>query len=150
MTVAKIRFRLGQIQFFGEGDEKWVGVQLDKILEKATALQRNGDANDEDTSKRNGQEQAKPPANSTTLASFLQQKNATSNQVKRFLATAEWLTSRGSAKVSTSDVTKALKANHQGRLSNPAHCLNKNVAKGYCEKDGKQFFVTPEGRSSLG
>jgi len=27
--------------------------------------------------------------------------------------------------------------------------LNKNVAKGHCEKDGKDFFVTTEGETSL-
>ena len=36
------------------------------------------------------------------------------------------------------------------KLSNPSDSLNSNVGKGYCEKDGKHFFVTPEGRQSLG
>jgi hypothetical protein len=46
-------------------------------------------------------------------------------------------------------VSKALNDANQKRLGNPAECLNQNVAKGYCEKDGKQFFVTDDGKSSL-
>ncbi len=78
-----------------------------------------------------------------SLAKFLDQKNAAKKQVERFLATAEWLTIRGTAKMSTGDVTKALKDSHLPRLANPSDCLNKNVSKGYCEKDGRKFFVTP-------
>jgi hypothetical protein len=49
----------------------------------------------------------------------------------------------------TGDVTKALKGAHQSRIGNPADCLNQNVQKGYCEKDGGEFFVTDDGKQSL-
>lgn len=49
----------------------------------------------------------------------------------------------------TSDVTKALKDSNQTRLGNPSDSLNQNVTKGYCEKDGKEFYVTEEGKNSL-
>jgi hypothetical protein len=139
------------MEFLGEGGEKWVSAQLHKILEKAPTVQKIPARSDLDTPvEEHGEGDTKHSGNHVTLARFLQEKKAGSNQVKRFLATAEWLTARGNGKVRTGDVTKALKDSHQGRLSNPADCLNKNVAKGYCEKDGKQFFVTPEGRTSLG
>jgi len=84
-----------------------------------------------------------------TLPAFLQEKNATSRQVKKFLATAVWLEAKGQSRLTTGDVSKALNDANQKRLGNPAECLNQNVAKGYCEKDGKQFFVTDDGKSSL-
>ena len=52
--------------------------------------------------------------------------------------------------MSTSEVTKALSENNQKGLSNPSDCLGKNVAKGFCERDGGQFFVTDAGREDLG
>jgi hypothetical protein len=54
--------------------------------------------------------------------------------------------------LTTSSVVKALSANNQPRLGNPADTLNQNVKKGFCEKrkDGTSFFITPEGLHSLG
>jgi hypothetical protein len=85
-----------------------------------------------------------------TLASHLKAKGAESNQVKRFLATADWLRMRGNEKLSTSLVSKALTDNQQKRLGNPSDSLNKNVAKGHCEKNGDDFYITPEGLKALG
>jgi len=65
------------------------------------------------------------------------------------LATAEWLHRKGHKNITTRDVAKALQDNHQKRLGNPADCLNKNVSKGHCEKIGKEFFVTDDGRETL-
>lgn len=88
---------------------------------------------------------------SVTLASFLKQTKSKSSQVRRFLATAEWLHRSGKEALTTRDVSSALDKNRQNKLSNPADCLNKNVTKGYCEKrTGGQFYVTDEGRKSLG
>jgi hypothetical protein len=66
------------------------------------------------------------------------------------LATAAWLYLKGKERLTTSDVVKALKDNHQSRLGNPADCLNQNVGKGLCEKDGAEFFITAEGFTALG
>lgn len=90
-----------------------------------------------------------PQIAAKTLAVFLKEKNATRNQVKKCLATAIWLEAKGKQRMTTSDVTKALKDSNQARLGNASDCLNQNVSKGYCEKDGKEFFVTDEGKSSL-
>lgn len=85
-----------------------------------------------------------------SLASHIKAKKADKNQVVRFLATAQWLTSRDDAPLTATAVAKALADHNQKRLANPADCLNKNVAKGLCEKrkDGS-FFITPEGLEAL-
>ncbi len=85
-----------------------------------------------------------------TLAAFLKAKGATSNQVRKFLSTAIWLHDRDKKdRLTTGDVTKALADNQQSRLSNASDCLNQNVGKGFCEKDGKGFYVTEEGRAEI-
>ena len=155
MGSGKIEFRIGGIDFCGEGEEKWVASQLDKILEKAPDLLEiaptNGGENDNGGDSGNDSGGGAPAGQSTKLSlpNFLKTKNAKS-QVERFLATAEWITLRGTKMLTTKDVTSALKDSHQSRLGNPADCLNQNVKKGHCEKDGKSFFVTPDGRKSVG
>ena len=151
MADVKIHFKLGAIEFSGEGDKEWIAQQLDKLLDKAPKLVS--------LSPPAAQSGGIPPLHAPgaldplvahkPLASFLQEKNATSNQVKKFLAAAVWLEAKGRNKMTTGDVTKALKDSHQSGLGNPADCLNRNVGKGYCEKDGKEFFVTQTGRASL-
>jgi hypothetical protein len=84
------------------------------------------------------------------LASFIKAAKGETKQVQRFLATAGWLFRRGETKLTTSAVSSALSENHQKRLGNPADCLNQNVSKGYCEKQGDGFFITPEGWRALG
>ena len=83
------------------------------------------------------------------MATFLKEKGATTKQVLKFLATAVWIESKGKQRLSTGDITKALKDSNQSKLGNPAECLNQNVKKGFCEKDGSEFFVTTEGKDSL-
>jgi len=85
-----------------------------------------------------------------SLAAHLKAKDAERNQVARFLATAAWLSRRGQTELTTKAVSTALSDHHQKKLGNPADCLNQNCSKGYCEKKGKAFFITPEGRAALG
>lgn len=87
---------------------------------------------------------------SKSLATYLSEKRATSNQTLRFLATADWLRQKNQTPLTTTAVAQALKNNHQSRLANPSDCLNKNASKGFVEKDGKTFFLTPEGLAHLG
>ena len=147
MAEAKIQFTLGPISFSGEGDEAWVGAQLDKVLEKAPSLAGLAAELSSGSHDDSGSAQKGPKG---TLASFITSVAASGNQVKRFLATAVWLHGRGKKRLTTRDVATALQENNQKRLSNPADCLGKNVAKGYCEKVGNEFYVTDEGRASLG
>lgn len=148
MAEAKIAITVGAVSFSGEGEGKWLSEQLDKLLKSIPTLSQvsspekdgeSGAARTGTNSKATG-----------TLASFLKAKNASTQQVRKFLAAAVWLHDRGNqSRLATGDVTKALSDNHQSRLGNPADCLNQNVGKGFCEKDGKQFFVTDEGRNEL-
>ncbi|HUB78682.1 MAG TPA: hypothetical protein VMB03_07805 [Bryobacteraceae bacterium] len=149
MAQAKIEVRIGNISFSGEGDSKWLEAQLDKLL--AATPKRIEDIASEDTidgtteAAKNGGAVA-----ARSLASFLKAKKATSNQVRKFLATACWLTLKGAKDLTTATVTKTLTDSRQTKLTNPADCLNQNVRKGHCEKQGKNgFFVTDEGSSSL-
>lgn len=155
MAEAKIEFKLGSIEFSGEGEKDWVSQQLDKIIQHAPSLLKLAP---QQVVEQVGTPSAagvhKPMAadsriGNQPLATFLKEKDATKNQVKKFLATAVWLEAKGKSRLSTADITKALKDSNQSRIGNPADCLAKNVTKGHCEKDGSQFFVTTEGKDSL-
>lgn len=157
MTDGKIEVNLGNLKFSAEGQQEWLGQQLDKILKAAPELVKIEPAADavdasKGTSKDTYKQQApeKKKGSSETLATYIKAKAGEDNQTRRFLATADWLRQKGE-KLNTRAVTKALKDHHQRKLTNPAHCLNANVTKGFCEKgsDGT-FFITPEGLKSLG
>lgn len=153
MADSKIEIKVGSITFSGEGDGEWLSKQLDKVLAKIPELvaiapqENNGNdskGGEDGTDKGNGGKAA------GTLASYLKATNSTSKQVRKFLATAAWLhDSEKKHRLTTTDVSKALNTHNQGRLANPSDALNQNVGKGHCVKDGKSFYVTPEGRAEL-
>jgi hypothetical protein len=146
MSQVKIQIKVGDVEFSGEGEQGWVSTQLERVLKAAQGTPGGR------VSERSAPDAGSHGQNATgsqSLASFLRDKNAAVNQVRKFLATAAWLHAKGKKRLTTADVTRALKDNSQSRLGNPADCLNKNVAKGHCEKDGKEFFVTTEGLASL-
>ena len=147
MGDVKIQLKLGAIEFSGEGDQDWLAKQLDKILEKAPKLAVIEPSLGGGTS--HNPMAPDPTIAGKTLAAFLKEKSATKNQVKKFLAAAVWLEAKGKQRMTTADVTAALKDSSQSRLGNPSDCLNHNVGKGHCEKDGKDFYVTDEGKASL-
>ena len=153
MTDVKIHFKAGSVEFSGEGDKEWLEQQLDKLITKLPQLFSITNAiNPQLSNPANTPHAPMSPdisISNKTLPAFLKEKSATSNQVKKFLATAVWLEAKGKRRISTTDVAKALKDSNQNRLGNPADCLNKNVGKGFCEKDGNEFFVTTEGKDSL-
>lgn len=151
MSEAKIEIKIGEIQFSGEGDQAWIAEQLDKILAQAEKLVKlapkaSSEGEEDASHKPMGEDSG---IAKMTLPSFLNEKGASKNQVKKFLATAVWLEAKGKNRVQTTDVAKALKDSNQSKLANPSDCLNKNVSKGHCEKDGTDFFVTEEGKKSL-
>lgn len=154
MGMAKIEFTVGGISFSGEGEDKWLADQLDKIIEKAPelvkiapvkkgAIEENADSSQQDKGKSDDS------IGIQTLPNFLKSKNVEKNQIQKYLATAIWLHAKGSNRISTSNVTKALKDSNQSRLGNPSECLAQNVKRGFIEKDGNQFYVTEEGKASL-
>lgn|GEM_PF-900381 len=155
MSESKIQIKVGHVEFSGEGDQDWLASQLDKILDKVPELLKIeltntqvGNSNNDDGAS--GNSSGINTIKLTNLASFLREKNATTNQTKKFLATAAFLQQNGRQSMGTNDVTKTLEDGKQGKLTNPALCLINNVKKGYCEKKGKEFYVTPEGFTSLG
>ncbi|WP_299049191.1 hypothetical protein [uncultured Tateyamaria sp.] len=147
----KIEVSIGRMKFAGEGTQDWLSDQLEKILNTLEKQPAFADEVAEETSsavQQVGNQAGKQAVGS--LANYLKSKNAASVQTKKFLATAGWLMKKGKTLVSTSDVTKALRENHQTKLGNPSESLNQNVSKGFCEKSGKEFFLTPEGWEELG
>ena len=54
----------------------------------------------------------------------------------------DWL---GATPLTARGVSRALKVNQLAQLANAADCLNKNVAKGFCKKEGVGFVITPAG-----
>lgn len=155
MSDAKVEIKVGQIQFSGQGEQDWVAKQLDKVLAQAEKLIQLAPPADTDTdtdTKGDGHHKPMgkdPSIAKKTLPVFLNEKGAAKSQVKRFLATAIWLEAKGKNRLQTSEVVAALKAANQARLGNASDSLNKNVTKGFCEKDGDQFFVTDDGKNSL-
>lgn len=152
METSKLQIKIGEIELSAEGEKEWVAAQLDKVLANAERMMAfapkapavgNGDTNGENVNARGANSSPKH------LATFLKEKNAVVSQVEKFLATAVWLHAKGTQRLSSRDVSKALSDANQSRLSNPALCLSRNVGKGYCEREGKQFFVTDDGRNSL-
>lgn len=145
----KVKLRVGDVEIEYEGAEAFMIKKIPGLIED---LRQKGRPSNQvnDTSRQkvhsNGNANGGDPG---TLAAFLSSKDAKGKQVKRFLATAEWLHQKGTDLILTSEVTAALKENRQNKIGNPADCLNKNVSRGFCEKDGKRFFVTDEGRKEL-
>jgi len=151
MGEAKITVKVGELEFSGEGDQSWIEKQLDKILSKAEELIQLAPP---PPAPAGPPSDHKPPMvednviAGKALGSFLSEKGATSNQNKKFLSTAIWLEAKGKKRIKIKDVTSALKSNNQSRIGNPSRSLGYNVKKGYCEKDGQEFYVTDEGKQS--
>lgn len=142
--TTKVRIKVGSIEVDYEGSEDFLDSKLPKLISDVTTLAEKVPAESEGSDSNENTESGTP----STLASFLKEKRADS-QARRFLATAQWLHLKGPKRIKTSDVTKALRDSNQKRLGNASECLNQNVSKGFCEKEGKEFFVTDEGRNSI-
>ena len=149
MSEAKIEIKIGQIQFSGEGDQEWVAKQLDKILTQAERLVRLAQEKVEEEPGLEPHLTEEKKIAEKPLATFLKEKNAMTSEIRKILATAIWLHAKGKERFKTVDLTKALRDAKLKLPGNPTQCLNQNVSKGYCEKVGKEFYVTGEGKSSL-
>jgi hypothetical protein len=154
MADARIEVKVGAFSFSGEGTEKWLSGELEKLLAKIPELVELAplDGDNAGGGDEGKQTKTRKKGKVGTLADFLKEKNATTNQVKKFLATSVWLhDNTEQERLTTREVKAALKKAHQTKLTNPANCLNQNVTKGHSEKDGASgFFVTEAGRNSLG
>ncbi|WP_343522363.1 hypothetical protein [Pedobacter sp.] len=156
MSQSKIEIKVGTVQFVGEGEQEWLGSQLDKLLDRIPELlkielstappiviQDRQPQSFTDVMDTKNIEVAK--AVPTNLPTFLKEKNATNSQVNKFLLTAYFLQASGKTRLTTGEVAAALKGSMQSKLANASENLNQNVGKGFCEKDGNTFFVTQHG-----
>jgi len=155
MSSSKIEFSIGDMLFIGEGEPEWLGKQLDKILDTFDEAinQSNKDISSDTRGEGLNADEDKATKGDSqytvNLSTFLKNKNATTNQRLKFLATSVWLAKNKGNDLSTSDVTTALRDSHQNRLSNASDCLNRNVKQGYCEKNGEKYYVTPQGFEAI-
>jgi hypothetical protein len=153
MTDAKIHFKVGQIEFSGEGSTEWLAKQLDKVIEKAPQLVNLTPASEGTQAGTGNQPLSSTSSDASiaqqTLALFLREKNATSNQTKKFLATAIWLKAKGQNRIKTGDVVRAISSANQERLKNASLCLRRNITKGHCDRDSQGVYVTDKGKSSI-
>lgn len=153
---SKLELVVGEFKFFGEGEEAWLAEQLDKILKNAEEiLKLSPEKTKVEEIKSSGHDietkNLKSQKNDVPLAKFLSQNDATTNQIKKFLGAAVWLSCyKNKTDLTTSDITSALKEAGQTRLGNPSDCLAKNVSKGVLEKHGKEFIVTVHGKEEFG
>ena len=143
----KIELTIGDVSFAGKGDQDWLDQQIRMLIDVATREKTSSSADDVSPKPEPKQNET---VSTGSLASYLRAKGADSVQLQRFLATAGWLYHRGTRDLTTRAVSKTLQENQQKRLSNASDCLNKNVARGFCEKTASGFFVTPEGWRHLG
>lgn len=147
--IMKVRIRVDNVEVDYDGEEEFLTNNLPRLLKQVLTLV--GDASQDSGGGNASHMQGGAPHNGDPgpLGTFLGTKNAREKQVRRFLATAEWCHLTGKQRLSTRDVTSALNANRQSKLRNASDSLNNNVRKGHCVKDGKQFYVTEQGRASL-
>lgn len=147
--TTKIRMKVGTVEVEYEGPEAFLKKELPGLVTHmssvASQVPESGDSHHAEDGIRNGASNGKVG----TLAAFLKDAQVGKSATKRFLATAEWLHRKGNGELQTRDVTKALRENHQPRLGNASQCLINNVNGGYCEKHGRNFYVTDDGRASL-
>ena len=83
------------------------------------------------------------------LSTFLRKKDAVDKQRRKFLGAAVWIQLNGQQIIKTKEVTDALRAARQVKITNPSHQLNQNIAQGYCQKEGRGFYVTPQGVENI-
>ena len=146
----KVRMRVGDVEVEYEGEKAFLTKQVPALIRELATVVGEAGENAEAGGQTTCQGGPRSNGQPGPLPSFLDSKKKTkNNQVRRFLGTAEWLHLKGNSEISTADVTKALQQSRQAKLTNPCDYLNKNVAKGHCEKHGNQFFVTDEGRKAL-
>ena len=165
MANARLEFKIGNLEFVGEGEQDWVTEQLDKMLERlpdlvnqskksiplAAELPKSSEAitpakHPSDLFSGKPTSQRAIPEN---LSTFLRKKDAVDKQRRKFLGTAVWLQENGKERIKTKEVTDALRAARQVKITNPSHQLNQNIAQGFCQKEGNGFYVTPQGVENI-
>lgn len=140
-----VSVKVGQTEIRVEGEQDWVSetykqilIDIENIKSIPMVVSPPSKATESSTD------------NFPALPIFLRDRDALKSQNLKFLATAIWLQGQGKNRLTTSDVSAALSRFNQGRFGNVSDVLNQNVSKGFCVKDGKEFYVTPEGKQEIG
>jgi len=94
VSQAKIQIVLGSITFSGEGEQKWLSEQLDKLLEKGSALAASVPDKDEPDGSDN-RSLRRPKGSIGTLASFLAAAKAGSKSDQEVLGYGRMASSKG-------------------------------------------------------
>ncbi|PHR71161.1 MAG: hypothetical protein COA67_06925 [Lutibacter sp.] len=153
MANARIKFKIGNIEFVGEGEQDWVTEQLDKVLERIPSLATESKKIAPKAVVETPQVVKTTPkidsSNLENLSTFLRKRDAIDKQRRRFLGTAVWLQLKGQQMIKTKEVTDALRAARQIKITNPSHQLNQNISQGFCQKEGQGFYVTPQGVENI-
>ena len=164
MANGRLEFKIGNVEFVGEGDQVWVTEQLDKMLERLPDLLNQSKKNTPVTTTIKVPEEVIPPHPTDlfstpkptikrvipeNLSTFLRSKDCVDKQRRKFLGTAVWLQENGKQRIKTKEVTDALRAARQVKITNPSHQLNQNIAQGFCQKEGNGFYVTPQGVENI-
>ena len=165
MANGRLEFKIGKIEFVGEGEQDWVTEQLEKMLERIPGLTKQNNAislNTESAKSVNplesgqtttnytpSQPTTSPKAISENLSTFLRKKDCVDKQRRKFLGAAVWLQLKGKSIIKTKEVTDELKIARQIKITNPSHQLNQNISQGFCQKEGNGFYVTPEGVDNI-
>ncbi len=153
MANAHIKFKIGNIEFVGKGEQSWVTEQLDKVLERIPSLATESKKSTPKVVVETTQVDKVTPkidaSNLENLSTFLRKRDAIDKQRRRFLGTAVWLQLKGQQMIKTKEVTDALRAARQIKITNPSHQLNQNISQGFCQKEGQGFYVTPQGVENI-
>ena len=153
MANARIKFKIGNIEFVGKGEQSWVTEQLDKVLERIPSLATESKKSTPKAVVETPQVVKTTPkvdaSNLENLSTFLRKRDAIDKQRRRFLGTAVWLQLKGQQMIKTKEVTDALRAARQIKITNPSHQLNQNISQGFCQKEGQGFYVTPQGVENI-
>ncbi len=147
--TTKVRIKVGEVEVDFEGPESFLTKKLPDLISQLSSLAKQVPSGSAGSSAIGSGGGGTGGGNTGTLPAFLKEKRVGKNQKKKFLATAQWLHLKGSERIRTGDVAKALRDSHQGRITDPSICLAKNVTHGNCEKVGEDFFVTDDGRRAL-
>jgi hypothetical protein len=151
MADAKIEIKVGEVSFVGEGTETWLAAQLENVIKRLPDLVKVSPPPPAPPVDPHGgaHHRTPKPGARGTLADFLS-AHGRKSQTRKFLATAVWLDPDGNKRLTTREVSDALKNARQGKLTNAAQSLNENIGQGFCEKDGGQFYVADKGRTEIG
>jgi len=161
MANGRLEFKIGKIEFVGEGEQDWVTELLEKMLERIPALTKQNNAISSNTKSVISaspvdpgqitanytpfQPTTSPKAISENLSTFLRKRDCVDKQRRKFLGAAVWLQLNGKSIIKTKEVTDELKIARQIKITNPSYQLNQNINQGFCQKEGNGFYVTPEG-----